>query len=67
MAKEELLEEGTYLNQMSKEELAYFLENFETFKQRRKKAKARRAYDKKKERKDARRIKKDLREYFEEV
>jgi hypothetical protein len=61
-ASEELPEEGTYFNQMSREELEYYLSNFQTFTQKRKREKAARAYNKSK---DARRNKKYTRKNSE--
>ena len=52
--QEELLEEGTYFNQMNKSELEEFLTTFQTRTQKRKREKAKKAYNK---RKDARRNK----------
>lgn len=52
--QEELLEEGTYFNQMNRGELEEFLTTFQTRTQKRKREKAKKAYNK---RKDARRNK----------
>ena len=59
MAKQELIDEGTDFHTISKEELEFFLENFITYKQLRRRIKSKKVAKRRKER-NARKDKRDF-------